>query len=53
MMCNLKRTHKDVMFLGADDSQGIIWHIDAAFAVRQVPENEHVISILNILTSPI
>jgi hypothetical protein len=34
MMCYLKHTHKDVMVLSADDSQGIIWHVDAAFAVH-------------------
>jgi hypothetical protein len=31
MMCYLKHRHKDVMVLSADDSQGIIWHVDAAF----------------------
>jgi hypothetical protein len=34
MMCCLKHTHKDVMFLSADNSQGIIWHVNAAFAVH-------------------
>jgi hypothetical protein len=34
MMCYLKHTHKDVMVLRADDSQGIIWHVDAAFAIH-------------------
>jgi hypothetical protein len=34
MMCYLKHTHKDVMVLSADDSQGIIWNVDAAFAVH-------------------
>jgi hypothetical protein len=34
MMCYLKHTHKDVMILSTDDSQGIIWHVDAAFVVH-------------------
>jgi hypothetical protein len=34
MMCYLKHTHKDVMVLSADNSQGIIWHLNAAFAVH-------------------
>jgi hypothetical protein len=34
MMCCLNHMHKDVMVLSADDSQGIIWHVDAAFAVH-------------------
>jgi hypothetical protein len=34
MMCYLKPMHKDFMVISADDSQGIIWHVDAAFAVN-------------------
>jgi uncharacterized protein YrrD len=33
-MCYLKHTHKDVMVLSADDSQGIFWHVNAALVVH-------------------
>jgi hypothetical protein len=34
IMCYLKNTHNDVMVLRADDSQGIIWHVDAEVEVQ-------------------
>ena len=34
MMCYLNSTQKDVLVLCADDSHGIIWHLDASFGVH-------------------
>jgi hypothetical protein len=34
MMCFLKGTRDDVLTLSSDDSQNIIWHVDAAFSVH-------------------
>lgn len=34
MMCFLKGTRDDVLTLSSDDSNNIIWHVDAAFGVH-------------------
>jgi hypothetical protein len=45
MMCYLKHTHKDVMILSADNSQGIICYVDAAFAVHMSLGGGAIISV--------
>jgi hypothetical protein len=47
MMCYLKLTHKDVMVLSADNSQGIIWLVDAAFAVHN-DKKSHVGAMMSL-----